>query len=155
MLFPLSGGTNQLLCQSSGPFCTEVLWTIIIAGYGYTADSSGYWFALTILFTCLLFVFGHIGCTIYKRYNSVAWWPLPDVVALCHDSHQSALPRNVIGGISLKATYQPPLKLRVHDSADAGENEEVAHVSNKQESLELRIPESCCVQKGQERKEVL
>ena len=59
---------------------------VMIQGYGLKASSTACWLALTILFSHLCLVVGHVGYTTYRRRVSKARSSITDFVVLAQTS---------------------------------------------------------------------
>ena len=118
------GGTDKLVPDL--PVSTEFLWTVTISGYTYYADSTASNLALAVLFSYIVFALGHVCFTMYKRWTSLAWTSVPEIVTLCQDSPRSVFSRNTASGIDSKRSNHLLLKLRV--PLFTGEEKETIHV---------------------------
>ena len=118
------GGTDKLVPDLA--VSTEFLWTVTISGYTYYADSTASILALVVLFNYIVFALGHVCFTMYKRWTSLAWTSVPEIITLCQDSPRSTFSRNTSSSIDSKDTNHLLLKLRI--PLFTNEEKETVHI---------------------------
>ena len=109
------GGTDPISRNTSELSYPEYLWSVSISGYAYAIESTADILALVVIFVYMIFALGHICFMLYKKWYSLEWWSVTDIIALSQNSLRSDLLKNTSGGIKMASTSRLLLRLRAQN----------------------------------------
>ena len=97
---------------------TELYFSITVTGFGYTADSTAYYLALTVLFTYALLALLHTVYSLWTRTACDAWESLSDLLVVSQNSPPALqVLKNTSAGIRDHATLRTAVRVRVVSAA--------------------------------------
>ncbi|KIV84772.1 hypothetical protein PV11_00530 [Exophiala sideris] len=100
---------------------TKLIFSVIIQGYGYHANSTAYYLALTVLFVYVVLALSHTSYTLFRRSSSHAWGSFTEMLALCLVSNPPPVNvlKNTSGGIACHTTFRKRFMVRVSQVSSA------------------------------------